>query len=179
MPGDTTNKRTESQRESDRVEIARRYLRGESQASIGIALGMTQQMVSYDLAVIEKRWQTLAVRDLSEAKAKELAKIDHLEVTYWEAWEESRLDKEITTEKQSGGETSQGEGETSPEPKKEITLRREGQAGSPAFLTGVQWCIERRCKILGIDAPTKNEITGLNGGAVTVQVLRGVSMDDL
>lgn len=179
MPGDTTNKRNAAQIETDRAEIARRYLRGETQAAIGTVLHMSQQMVSYDLAAIKKQWQASAIHDLSAAKAKELAKIDHLEVTYWLAWEESRLDKEITVEKQSGGEPLAGEGGKPPETKKETTLRREGQAGSPAFLAGVQWCIERRCKILGIDAPTKSEVTGLNGGPVTVQVLRGVSMDDL
>lgn len=33
-------------------------------------------------------------------------------------------------------------------------------AGNPAYLQGVQWCIDRRCKILGIDAPLKTEQTG-------------------
>jgi len=35
----------------------------------------------------------------------------------------------------------------------------KGQAGDPRFLTGVQWCIERRCKILGIDAVIAGEVT--------------------
>lgn len=162
--------RSQAQIDHDRAEIARRYLRGEIQSAIGQALGMTQQMVSYDLKAIEREWQAAAVHDLSEAKARELAKIDHLEVTYWEAWESSREDKEIATQKQTGS------GDAA---KRDVTLRKEGQAGSPAFLTGVQWCIERRCKLLGLDAPVKNEFTGAGGGPVTVQVLRGVSMEDL
>ena len=32
-------------------------------------------------------------------------------------------------------------------------MRRRGQAGDPAFLAGVQWCIGQRCKILGIISP--------------------------
>lgn len=36
--------------------------------------------------------------------------------------------------------------------------RTGGQAGDPRFLTGIQWCIERRCKIMGIDAPTKMDL---------------------
>lgn len=36
--------------------------------------------------------------------------------------------------------------------------RIEGQAGDPRFLAGIQWCIERRCKIMGIDAPTKMDL---------------------
>lgn len=28
--------------------------------------------------------------------------------------------------------------------------------GDTKFLAGVQWCIERRCKLLGLDAPSKS-----------------------
>jgi hypothetical protein len=38
---------------------------------------------------------------------------------------------------------------------KKVVLRKEGQAGSPAFLAGVLTCIERRCAILGLDAPKR------------------------
>jgi hypothetical protein len=34
-------------------------------------------------------------------------------------------------------------------------MRKEGQAGNPAFLAGVLTCIERRCSILGLDAPKR------------------------
>ena len=46
-----------------------------------------------------------------------------------------------------------------------------GQAGDPRFLAGVQWCIERRCKIIGIDAPTKSELTGAGGKPLTVEYI--------
>ena len=38
--------------------------------------------------------------------------------------------------------------------------------GEPRFLQGVHGCIERRCKILGLDAPRKQEVTGFGGFAV-------------
>jgi hypothetical protein len=33
--------------------------------------------------------------------------------------------------------------------------RSEGQAGDPRFLQGVACCIDRRCKLLGLDKPDK------------------------
>lgn len=148
------NKRTPTQCESDRVEIARRYLRGETQSAIGVALGMTQQMVSYDLAIIEKRWQAAAVHDLSEAKARELAKIDNLEVTYWEAWERSLEPFKSSTVKARGGVK-----DAKPQSAEQMT-KTEERNGNATYLNGVQWCIERRCKVLGLDAPSKNEHSG-------------------
>jgi hypothetical protein len=159
-------KRTPAQIDADRVEIARRYLRGETQAAIAVVLRTTRQMVGYDLAAVIVQWRASSLRDITQAKAEELARINHLEVTYWQAWEDSREDKEIATQKQSGA------GDAT---KKEVSLRKEGQAGSPAFLAGVQWCIERRCHLLGLDAPIKLE----QSGDVTVKILRGVSMDEL
>ncbi len=36
--------------------------------------------------------------------------------------------------------------------------RSEQRNGNPAYLSGVQWCIDRRCKLLGLDAPIKAQI---------------------
>ena len=159
-------KRTPTQIIENRAEIARRYLRGETQAAIGRALGMTQQMVSYDLAAIEAAWQKSALYDMDKAKARELARIDHLERTYWEAWEESRQDKEVATQKQVGSGEAQ---------RREATLRKEGQSGNPAFLSGVERCIERRCKLLGLDAPEKSTNVNIDMASLTVDQLERIA----
>lgn len=31
--------------------------------------------------------------------------------------------------------------------------------GDPRYLAGVQWCIEIRCKLLGIEAPKRVDVT--------------------
>jgi len=33
----------------------------------------------------------------------------------------------------------------------------KGQSGNPAFLRGIEWCINKRCDLLGLDAPKKLE----------------------
>ena len=58
----------------------------------------------------------------------------------------------------------------------------EGQAGDPRFLAGVQWCIGKRCKILGIDAASKVESVSLSvdlDGLTDAQLVRIKSGESL
>ncbi len=150
-------KRTPIQIEHDRVEIARRYLHGETQAAIGRVLGMTQQMVCYDLKAIQAQWRRAAIRDFDEAKGQELAKIDELERTYWEAWAQSKEEKQTKSAAKEQGEGKNGTVKT------KTGLRTEGRDGNPVFLAGVMACIDRRCKLLGVDAPVKLAPTDPSG----------------
>jgi len=89
-----------------------------------------------------------ALGNINQKKARELTKIDNLERTYWRAWRRSCEDKEIDiAEKTTDGAAP---GHPVPLPRTKAAKRREGQSGNPAFLAGVQWCIEQRCKITGI-----------------------------
>lgn len=156
-------KRRPIQIERDRREIAERYLEGKTQAAIaeylngraGIGYKLTRQMIGYDLKALQSQWRESALINIDEAKAKELAKIDRLEWEYWIAWERSCADAETITEKGKGTGTAVQDFEK--------TIQRRGQAGDPRFLQGVQWCIDRRCKILGVDAPQKVEHAGKDG----------------
>ena len=125
----------------------------EPQAVIAVALNVDQKTVSNDLKVLVKRWQESALMDVDAAKSEELARINRLELEYWEAWEESKLDKASTVAEMVTGKDT----------RTKAVKRAEGQVGNPSFLAGIQWCIERRCKILGIDAPTKTALTDPSG----------------
>ena len=83
-------KRTPIQREKDLELAARLYLGGHTQREIAELVGVTQQQVSLDLAEIRFRWSAAAVGAMAERTATELAKLDNLERTAWEAWEASR-----------------------------------------------------------------------------------------
>ena len=149
--------RSIAQQERDRREISRLYLQGMYQADIAERLGLSQPTVSRDIQVLIDEWKVERVYDINEAKARELAKVDNLELEYWEAWHRSQLnaEKEI---KKGKGITKDGKITA-----QEIQKVSEGQSGDPRFLSGVQWCIERRCLILGVDAPKKTELTGKGG----------------
>lgn len=138
--------RTKAQIERDRTEVARLYLQGKYQHEIAQILEVSQQQVSYDLKAIQSVWRDVPQAQLNELKAKELARIDELERTYWQAWERSLTPKETTSTAKEGEKLKVGK-------------RSEQRNGNPAFLKGVMDCIDRRCKLLGLDAPIKSEVT--------------------
>lgn len=149
-----------------RVKVAERYLRGVYQADIAKELDVDQSTISRDLTALHKEWMQTALVDINERKAEELAKVDQLEREYWGAWERSKEDAEVETIEKIG--KSNGESVTPDRIKQ--NKRREGQSGNPAFLSGIQWCINKRCEILGLDAPKRQEVTGADGGALKLEV---------
>ena len=156
--------RDPAQRAADRKRIGEMYLQGKLQADIGKELGLDQATISRDLKALHGEWLHSALMDFGEAKSRELAKIDLLEVTYWEAWRRSCEQQESSTTelvKDADGQSKGGRAQ----------LRKEPGLGDPRYLQGVQWCIERRCKIIGIDAPIRNELTGAEGGPLTFKVI--------
>lgn len=156
-------KRTVIQTGRDRREIADLYLQGWTQQRIADRLNesgdkddapirgytLSQRMISYDLKKLQEAWRASALIDIDEAKARALAKVDRLEREYWTAWERSRKDSVIIT--QAGKKPAEGE-MSAPD---RVTRITKPQEGNPRFLAGVQWCIERRCKIIGVDEPTR------------------------
>ena len=96
------------------------------------------------------------------AVQEELAKINHLEMVYWDAWHKSCEDAQTITRKSKGviRKYEDGGGGFVSEQPAEVGQRTQGQVGDPRYLAGVQWCIDRRCKILGVDEATKLNIQG-------------------
>jgi hypothetical protein len=140
-----------------RQKVAAAYLRGGTQADIAVELACDQATVSRDLKALRGEWMKSALIDINEAKARELAKIDTLELEYWTAWKRSQEDAESEITKMQG--TPPKANDANPAPAKlETQKKREGQSGNPAFLRGVEWCINKRCEIIGVNAPTKQEI---------------------
>ena len=153
-------RRDSLQREQDLAQLGALYLQGQTQVAIGEELGVSQPQICKDLATLQRRWLESALIDFSAAKAKELARIDHLERVYWEAWEHSTQERirNVTEKVEAGGQE-----------RKRAQLEREPQSGNPAYLEGVRWCIDRRCKVLGLDAAARWEVTGKEGGPVQLQ----------
>jgi predicted transcriptional regulator len=133
------NKFNTLQRQVHRARVAELYNQGKYQHEIAAELGVSQQQVSYDLKVLNRFWEKTAVLDIAKAKLRELAKIDHLERTYWEAWERSMTARET---KQLKKIPTKGD---------EKLLKQETRDGNPQYLEGVQWCITKRSALLGLD----------------------------
>lgn len=150
------NKRTKFQIDRDRAEIARLYLQRHTQHEIAAIISgdksrgytLTQQMISRELGIIRKFWLQSALMNFDEAKSEELARIDELERECWNAWRKSQGKKKETMVK--GVELAMGE-----IGRKDVSVKTWEEVGEAAFLAGVQWCINKRCEILGLDAPKK------------------------
>jgi hypothetical protein len=133
--------------ESRRSQVASLFLQGiKRQGELAERVGVDRSTISRDLKVLNARWKEAGVRDLDAAKGQELDRIDELLRQYWEAWEKSKQAHEISTTEQ----TTTADGE-----RLKAGIRKEDQHGDPRYLAGVQWCIEQRCKILGLSAPQK------------------------
>lgn|GEM_PF-1806936 len=147
--------RTKAQAERDRIEVVHHYLEGKWQYEIAAIVGISQEMVSYDLKAVQKQWRDIPQAELTELKAKELAKIDHLEMTYWQAWHDSKKPTESTKQSKQVGSDSGT-----------VEKRSQTKNGNPAYLQGVERCISARVRILGLDAPVRSEIAGADGSPI-------------
>lgn len=142
-----------------RRQVAELYLRGKTQTEIALEVDMTVATISRDLKAIRQEWRASTLLDFDEAKNRELAKIDALEQTYWQAWYRS-IGSHTSVKVEYGG-FAPAEGEPHLEGSSEIrqTVKRtentERLNGDPRYLSGVQDCITQRCKILGIYEATK------------------------
>jgi len=161
----TGKRRSASQRAKDRRRTADLYLQGWLQTAIAEEIKTSQATVSRDLKALQKDWLKSALRDFDKAKSQELAKVDRLEREYWDAWQRSCEDAETLVK------------DGTPEKVEKLKRTSKGQAGDPRFLQGVQWCIEKRCKILGIDAPVKTDVTS-GGERIKLVAIGGIDPEE-
>lgn len=146
MPAPT---RSDFQREADLVKTAAMYLMGKTQAEIARTVKVSRTQIAYDLKAIRDQWRERAARDFDAHVAEELARLDQLEATYWKAWEESRRQRTTRLEEE-------GSGPNGPTSKTRVTKQKG--AGNARFLEGVFACIDRRIRLLGLDAPAKVDV---------------------
>lgn len=129
----------------------------KSQQEIADTIGISQSRVSQIVSELQRDWLNSAMRDWDTLKSEELARINEVESEAWIAWRRSTAEyTEITEEvnetptKQIGEDgkitiISMGLAKT--------RLKREMRYGDPRFLQIINQCIERRCNLLGLDAP--------------------------
>lgn len=172
MPGDTKNKRSKLEIKQARMKIAKLYIQGKYQSEIAGMMGLTQQQISYDLKVIQKEWLQNTTFALDDYKAKELAKIDLLERTFWDAWERSLEEFRSQVTKAKGSQKGKPN-------QAERIIKTEDRNGDPRYLDGVMKCIERRAKLLGLDSPEKREHTGKGGGPIVIDDKRSAVRERL
>lgn len=134
----------------ERMErVSSLYLRGYTQVEIASIIGVTHPTVISDLKDLRQYWLESQRWNFNEAMARELERIDVLEREAWAAFRRSCLDVQKTVIEKGIGEKGQ--------PTKKRRKETVGQYGDPRFLNVIKDCIDKRCKLLGLDAPIKVE----------------------
>lgn len=133
-------KRTPDQVMRDQAKIAERYLKGFKMFEIADELDLSMNQIKYDLREIRKRWRQSSVRDFDAHREEQLARLDLMEASLWREWERSCGDPDLDKE-----------------------LDGPPQTGDPRYMTVMLNIIERRSKLLGLDAPTKLAPTNPDG----------------
>jgi len=147
-----------------RRNVANLYLQGAWQPEIARQVGVSQSTISRDLAVVRRQWLKEASRDYDAKVAEELAKIDAVELEAWTEWNKSKdrkRAKKTTKESRKGQKVQSVEETTTIE-----TLLPEAR-----YLEIIEKCIARRCKLLGLDAPERREVTGAEGGPIQIETV--------
>ena len=148
-PGSTT--RHSEQRLSDRSKLAGLYLHGVSTTEMAVRVGLTRRTVQAELVAIRDDWKGRTQTDFESAIAQQLDRVDLVEKYAFEGWERSLTRK--TVETKQAVRTVNGQVDRA-------TLRAETGDGDPAFLARMSWCIEQRCRILGLEKPREVTIQG-------------------
>jgi len=159
--------RSTAQKRYDQRRISELFLRGWPQYHIAEAVALSENTVSADLKEISQAWIDEAKANVEKAKAQELAKISLLEKTHWEAYERSCemvLSRKLVVEEDMAYVES--------------IVIPWAKPGNSTWLRGVRECIQDRCKILGVQAPTEHHLLGKNGGDLIVKVIGGIDLEN-
>ena len=105
-------------------------------------LQISLQQVREDLEYVRTEWKETRIKDYDGVMARELQKIDHLETVAWTEWKRSQDPRKKKASKTVFGGNN---------PRTEETENEEEALGDPRYLDQVRWCIDRRCKLLGLD----------------------------
>jgi len=114
--------------------------------------------IQQDLAFLTEAWRSSALRDITEVKAEELAKLDRLEKEAWIAWDRSVGRHNSHTTKTGRVDR---DGIVIKEP--EVTVKVDTLDGDPRFMAIILDCQKRRAELMGLNAPQKVAQTTADG----------------
>lgn len=127
-----------------RARVSHLYRSNYAIHEISKLIGLHPNDVSDDLKALRAEWREARLTNMDDAMSEQLAKLDLVEREAHDAWEKSKLDAQVRR-------VTSG-----PDGRIRVSERR-GQYGDPRFKEIILKCIAQRCKILGLEAPTKTE----------------------
>ena len=144
--------RTHNKKISDQMRVGRLYLNGYPVDAIAKLTGLGERMVQSEITALRKGWVERAQLDMQTATFQQLDRIDAIENEAHQGWMRSLGQVNVETKQAttaSGGNVNRA------------TVRNAGNRdGNPVFLARMAWCVEQRCKILGLEKPVEVEVRG-------------------
>lgn len=149
FPGrNSSHARKDAKRDSEAVKVMRLYLRGFTYREIAKKVGTHYDRVMKLIHHVRDEWTEQYAADFDRYAIEQLKKIDLVEKAAWHGWNKSLQDSVVATD----GEHA--------------NTRTATQSGNPVYLKTVLDCIERRCKLLGLDAPERHALTDAAGNDI-------------
>lgn len=141
-------KRSPVQREQDKATIARMLLQGKTHQDIANFLELDRSMVSREIKLIRNEWKASSLRDFDESRGEKVAELELIKAELWQAWQESKQQKESTLKEQIA---SLGGGIGDEADKRiKVATRHQSATGDVSYLSGVVNCIKEQSKLLGL-----------------------------
>ena len=161
-------KRNKMQKIGDRAVIVEMLLKGQTLYAIHERINelrkgeysLSYSQIVYDAKLVERQWVEEYLSDVNAAKAKELARVDKIERAAWEEWERSKRTLARTEKEQIENEQGGADGKAYNRHRKTRAKKIEQERDADRkFMEIVQWCVDTRCKILGLNAAQRYDIS--------------------
>jgi len=171
------HQRTKVDKELDYIFISEQVVKGVSFTEIqkqfpkerGYQLSYHQ--IYTDMRKVLDGWEADRKKLLDKHKALEIAKINRLETVYWDAWERSKDPTTKTIVKKGGQPKGMKDKKAIVTDYVTHETHTTESVGSSKWLTGIQWCIQMRCKIMGLGTDAKaGEDEGITPAAAPKQI---------
>jgi len=143
-------KLTRAQREEHLSEVAHLRAAHKQPSEIARLRDCSVDQIYLDLQLLRKRLLAREHKDVDFLRNEELMRIEAIEVEAWRAWWRSQEPEETTI---SGRST------TEDETTERASLTRRQRVGDARFLDTIYKCVDKRCELLGLDAPIKVDLT--------------------
>lgn len=151
-----------AKRDRDRNTIALLYLQGVPPSEFVERTGLKSTYCKTLLIELREQWKRSNIKAFDERLREEILKIAMLEAEAWKQYFASAGAVEVvTTRFKDGGESK---------------ATKERNRPDRSWFDTVQWCIQQRCKLLGLDKPPQeNQPPSMENGQQSHQAASNVA----
>lgn len=144
-------------RDFERMQVVKLYLRGLSYVQIAAKLGLNPSKVGSHVRKAKELWRKTTIEDINSVKNQHLAEIEAIKDEMWDAYEKSKRIKKIRTKRGAvvNGNLSNG-ANASLRPTSVETIEEE-ILGDMEFMKGVMWAMSERAKLLNLYQASKSD----------------------